>query len=606
MPVELGAKDVSQLVRKGHKRVENYANAAASAIRDYVGDYYIKPKGYTGDTPINLIFVALRTWVPNLVMNSGVNKVGSPYLSQLDYAHMLGEALNQLHKRISMKGVMRAAVVNMILCGLAILKTSIFADGLLIPDGFNSTFSQGQLYTDLISIDDFILDPFCNSLESSTMTGHFTIVRRQDLFDADGWDEDLVKQLPSAWGNSARDAKKAAALTKDRSDTLEMIEAQDYVRVAELYFPEAKAIVYVPDPQQTSFDDFLKIQDYYGPDTGPYRFGSITPPVPDNPFPVAPVSIWRDLNSMANNLFTKLMDQADSQKDLILYRPGMEDVADAIADAPSGKAIRTADPEGVKVVSFGGGNPENEKMTQQLQFWFNYVSGGIDQMAGMKTGAGSKTATAVKTLQSNASITQEDARGLIYDVQAGISRDQAWFIHYDPFLKAPMTIRETGKEPQQVILTPEEVRGDFLDLMFTMKQRSMQALDPEVRRIALDKFMANALPAGVNAAMMMMQMQVPFNLPRYLMQAAEELGIADLMNEVFDDPTFRKRMKAVAEQAGLDPGKAGKAGGGGGMAGVLQNGGMASSVPVNTPSQDFNQQAQMGAAQSQSDMAIGG
>jgi len=604
MPVELGAKDISQLVRKGHKRVENYANAAASAIRDYVGDYYINPKGYEGDYPINLVFVALRTWVPNLVMDSGVNKVGSPYLDQLDYAHMLGEALNQLHKRIDMKSVMRAAVVNMILCGLAVLKTSIYADGLLIPDGFDSSFVQGQLYTDLISIDDFFLDPYCTSLKSSTLTGHFTTVRRQDLLDAEGWDKDLVNRLPSAWDGGVGDQNKASRLTRNPSETLEMIEAQDYVRVGEVYLPEAGAIAYVPDPKQTVFDDFLKVQDYYGPESGPYRFGSITPPVPDNPFPVAPVSIWRDLNGMANELFKKLMNQADGQKDLLLYKPGMEDVAEEVADAVDGTSIRTADPDGVKVVSFGGGNPENEKMTQQLQFWFNYVSGGIDQMGGMKTGGGSKTATAVKTLQTNASITQEDARGLIYDVQAGVSRDQAWFIHYDPFLKAPMTIRETGKAPRQVILTPEEVRGDFLDMTFTMKRRSMQAIDPEIRRVALEKFTVQTIPAGVNAAMMMQQMGVPFNLPRYLMQAAEEMGIADLMNEVFDDPTFQARLKLVADQAGLDPGKAGKASGG--MAGVMQNNALPSNVPVNDPSQDFNQQAQMGAAQSQSDMAIGG
>jgi len=604
MPVELGAKDISQLVKKGHKRVENYANAAASAIRDYVGDYYVNPKGYEGDYPINLVFVALRTWVPNLVMNSGVNKVGSPYLSQLDYAHMLSEALNQLHKRIDMKSTMRAAVVNMILCGLAVFKTSIYADGLLIPDGFDSSFSQGQLYTDLISIDDFFLDPYCTSLKNSTLTGHFTTVRRQDLLDMEGWDKDLVNKLPSAWDGGVGNNEKASHLTRKPSETLEMIEAQDYVRVAEVYLPEAQAIAYVPDPKQTSFDDFLKVQDYYGPDTGPYRFGSITPPVPDNPFPVAPVSIWRDLNSMANDLFKKLMDQADSQKDVLLYKPGMEDIADAVAEARNGDSIRTADPDGVRIQSYGGGNAENEKMTQQLQFWFNYVSGGIDQMSGMKTGAGSKTATAVKTLQTNASITQEDARSLIYDVQAGVSRDQAWFIHYDPFLKAPMIIRETGKEPRQVVLTPEEVRGDFLDLIFVMKQRSMQALDPETRRVALEKFTVQTIPAGVNAAMMMQQMGVPFNLPRYLMQAAEEMGIADLMNEVFTDPTFQARLKLVSEQAGLDPGKAGKQSGG--MAGVMQNGALPSNVPVNSPSQDFNQQAQMGAAQSQSDMAIGG
>jgi len=606
MPVELGAKEISELVRKGYKRVEHYRNAAAASIKDYVGNYYTKPAGMTGEYPLNLIFVALRTWVPNLVMRSGVNKVTTPILVQTDYAHLLGAALNELHKKIKMKNIMRAGIVDMILCGLAIFKTSIFADGILIPDGFNEYIEPGQLYTDLISIDDFFFDPYCTALNKAVLTGHFTTVRRQDLLDAEGWDKDLVKQLPSAWDGGIDSEKAARRISCNPSETLEMIKAQDYVRVSEVYLPEADAIVYVPDPKQASFDDFLKVQDYYGPATGPYRFGSITPPVPDNPLPLAPVSIWRDLNLMCNNLFVKLMDQADSQKDVLLYKPGMEDEAEAIATAVNGQSIRTQDPQGVEVKSFGGGNADNDKMTQQLQFWFNYVSGGVDQMGGMKTGGGSKTATAVNILQSNASITQEDARSMVYDVQADISSDQAWFMHNDPFLNAPSVIRETGKAPRQVVLTPAEVRGDFLSLNFTIVKRSMQVIEPEHRRKALADFMINVLPAGVNSAMMMMQMQVPFNLPRYLMNAAEEMGIADLVIEIFEDPTFQRRMQAMTQASGLDPGKAGKATNGSNIAGVIQNNGNAQAQPVMDQQQGFNQQAQMGATQSQSDMTIGG
>ena len=603
MSVEIGAKDISELVRKGHRRVEHYRNAAAASIRDYVGNYYTKPSGMTGEYPINLIFVALRTWVPNLVMQTGVNKVTTPILEQMNYAHLLGAALNELHKKLKMKDIMRASIVDMILCGMAIFKTSIYADGNLIPDGFNEYIEPGQLYTDLISIDDYFLDPYCTALKRAVLTGHFITVRRQDLFDAPGWNKELVKQLPTAWDSGVDSDKAARRISRDPSDTLEMIEAQDYVRVAEVYLPEANAIVYVPDPKQASFNDFLKVQDYYGPSTGPYRYGSITPPVPDNPLPLAPVSIWRDLNLMCNNLFIKLMEQADSQKDVLLYKPGMEDVAEAVASALNGQSIRTQDPAGVEVKSFGGGNAENDKMTQQLQFWFNYVSGGIDQMGGMKTGGGSKTATAVNILQSNASITMEDARGMVYDVQADISSDQAWFMHYDPFLNAPSIIRETGKAPQQVVLTPEEVRGDFLSLNFTIVKRSMQVIEPEHRRKALEDFTINVVPAGANAAMLMMQMQIPFNLPRYLMNAAEEMGIADLVIEIFEDPTFQARMQAMTQASGLDPGKAGKSTGGSSMAGALQNKGNAQAMPVMNQQQGFNQQAQMGAADMQSQMA---
>jgi hypothetical protein len=604
MPVELSASDVSELVRKGHQRVEHYRNAAAQSVKDYVGNYYVRPSGMTGEYPINLIFAALRTWVPNLIMQAGMNKVLTPLVSQSDYAFMLGEALNELHKKIKMKNVIRAGVVNMILCGLAVFKTSIFASGNLIPDGPNEYIDPGQLYTDLISIDDFFFDPYCVALNKSTLTGHFTTVRRQDLLDDEGWDEKLVRRLPNAWDGGANDNNKARLLTRNPSLTLEMINAQDYVRVGEVYLPEANAIAYVPDPKQATYDNFLKVQDYYGPSTGPYTFGSITPPVPDNPFPVAPASIWRDLNLMANSLFTKLMNQADNQKDVLLYKPGMEDVADAIASAVDGQQIRTPDPQGVEVKSYGGGNPSNDKMTQELQFWFNYMSGGIDQMSGLKTGAGSKTATAVKTLQNNATITQEDARSMVSDTQADISEKQAWFIHNDPFLNAPLTIRSTGKSPQQVVLTPEEVRGDFLSMTFTIVKRSMQGVDPEHRRLALEKMLVNIIPGTANAAVMFQQMGQGFDAGLLLTNAAEELGITELFAGVFNDPDFQRRLQMAAQAAGLDPGKAGKSGGAS-PAGAMQNNGNPQAVPVKNEQQGFNQQAQAGANQAQSEIAGG-
>ena len=403
--------------------------------------------------------------------------------------------------------------------------------------------------------------------------------------------------------SSTIDSKFFAKESPTRSATSDPLADSAFISASASFKAEADAVVYVPDPKQATFDDFLKVQDYYGPAHGPYRFGSLTPPVSNNPFPVAPVSAWRTLNKMANSMYVKLMDQADSQKDLLLYKPGMEDVAQAVADAYNGQSIRTPDPDGVKVVSYGGGNPENEKMVQQTQFWFNYLSGGVDQMSGMKTGGGSKTATAVRTLQSNASVVQDDARGLIYDTQAGISRDQAWFFHNDPFLNMPSIIRETGKEPRQVVLTPEEVNGDFLSLNFEIVKRSMGAVEPEHRRQALEKMLINIIPGIANAQMLFQQLGQKFDGMQLLINAAEEMGIPDIMIKVVDDPAFLGRLKFVEEHAGLDPGKAGKASGS--IGGAMQNNGNPSAVPVMNEQQGFNQQAQVGANQSQSEIAGG-
>ena len=336
--------------------------------------------------------------------------------------------------------------------------------------------------------------------------------------------------------------------------------------------------------------------EYYGPSTGPYRFGSLTPPVPDNPLPIAPVSMWRDLNAMANNIFVKFMDQADRQKDILLYQPGMEDVADAVRDALDGEVIRTTNPDGVKIVSYGGANQDNDRMVNQLQTWFNYVAGNPDQVAGVKVPSGAKSsATAASILQSNASVTQEDAKSLIYDLQGGISSDQAWYMHHDPFLDILAATRETGQAAVQVRLTPEQRVGAYEHLIFKIVKRSMQEMDPVVRRKMLEDFSARVLPNAVQAAATMQQLGYRYDLMRYLSQMADEMGISDVLTEVFVDPTFQSRMMQVEQNAPKQTGT-----GMDGLKGVLQNGGSPSAgAPAPTGQQQFNQNAQAGAADSQ-------
>ena len=93
MPTEISAPDVSELVRNGHDRVKQYRGAARDAIKEFCGNYYTRAAGMTGDSPINLLFIALRTWVPNLAARSGVNRVITDVLAQADYAHLLGLSL---------------------------------------------------------------------------------------------------------------------------------------------------------------------------------------------------------------------------------------------------------------------------------------------------------------------------------------------------------------------------------------------------------------------------------------------------------------------------------------------------------------------------------
>ena len=593
MSVEFTARKISEAAKEGIDRLKHYRKARAMFIQDYVGNYFAKPKGMTGQYPVNLVFLAIRALIPNLVMKHGVNKATTEILAHKDFAEMLSLGLDVSQRQRKLKNILRAGLVDMCF-GMAIYKTSIWASGELLPVGDDINVDPGQIYTNLVDFDDFVLDATCRSLEEATMMGHVVRVPRYKLLEQN-FNEELVLSLPTA-DSILDESGKVAGLSNISDPASATAKLQDYVKVVELWIPEAEAICYVPHPAQTIKDEFLKITDYYGPAEGPYTFGSLTPPVPNNPLPVAPVGVYRDLNEIANRMFRKFMNKGERQKDVLLYRPQYADDAEAIRTAIDGDCIATDDPSAFNTVSFGGQNTNDEQMVSQLRSWFNYIAGNPDQMSGMSSGAKTNRATEVQMLQANASVVTEDMRDIIAGVNSDISKKEAWFMMHDPLINVPLSKRVSGGREVQIWLTPEQRQGDWAEFTFKIKKRSMQIVEPAIRSRAIIEYHTNVVPSVMNSAMLAMQIGVPFNVNRALMQAAEELGLEDIMVEVFDDPTFQQRMQNFVQQGPKDSGKGSLMN----PAAIMQNRGypMAKSVP--SEQTQFNQQSQETAAISQS------
>lgn len=579
---------VSSVTKEGFNRLKNYRGMRSLFVKDYCGQYYKQQKGITSAEPINLIFAALRILIPNIAANNPVNQVTTKLIPQKDYAELLSLSLDAHQEKTHRKKLLRGGLVDSAF-GFAIFKTSIAESGEVYDFG-DIQLDNGQLYTALIDLDDFVCDPLCTRFDSAAFLGHTVLLPRQELLDTEGWNHDLIMEIPSAFDQGQEGVK---TLTQKNISNLAMYSLQDLIRVVELYIPKANAIIHIPDPRQKMADDYLKADDYYGPKEGPYTFLSLTPPVPNNPFPVAPVGLWRDLHTMANRVFHKLMNQSDRQKDVIFYKPEFADIIQAAIDAPADtiEAIACSDPSGIKPFSFGGQNPDNERMLIQLQTWFNYIAGNPDQLGGVKTGA--ETATGQEILQANASVSTQDMRDIVYDTAAEISMKEAWFIHHDPMIEQPLTKRVTGNKEIQLWLTPEQRRGDFLRLMFKIKKRSMSGLDPIIRAKRIQEFMTNVVPAGVNAAYQCMQMGVPFNIQTYLTKGAEELGIGDWLADIFIDPEFQQKLSTMLQIGMRDSGKAS-------VEGIIQNKGFPGKKTIMTPGQETNQARQIPAGISQS------
>lgn len=593
-------KRIQEVVKDGYNRMQRYRKANALFVKEYVGQYYRENRGLGGDEPVNLLFSAIRALVPNIVNNNPVNQVVTEVIDHKPYAELLSLALDSVGKRSNLKGVLRASVTNALFM-MGIAKVGIAASGNTMWVGDRS-MDPGEVYIEMVDLDDFVIDPNCKSLKHSRFYGHRLTVPRRVLLDNPVYDKKLVKKLPSLMKEGRGGERSVADLSRDNGMSQQMIDMEDLVHVVELWIPDAEAIVTIPDPNEATFDDFISAEDYYGPDSGPYAFLSLTPPVSGNPLPVAPVSVYYDLHRAANRVFKKVLDQSERQKDVLLYDPAHADVAQDIVNAEDGDTIAATDPSRINQVSLGGQNRENAAMLQQLQIWFNYMAGNPDQLAGSQSAAISqvKTATQAQILQSNASISIEDVRDLTYDFASDINGKVAWYLHTDPLIELPLSRRTEYGNDEQLVLTPEQRRGDWLEFTFKIKPKSMSMIDPQVRSQRIMQFATNIIPQAAMAATAMLQMGQPFNLQRYLTLMANELEIGEWVQELFQDPQFEQRLQMMMTLGPQNPGKAQ------GVMSTAQNGGFPVQRNVMTPGQQMNSDAQQGAVPGQQMLQMGG
>lgn len=615
MPItdEISPQKFMETVQRGAKRLQQFRAARVHFINQYVGPYYDKVEGAIGTNAINLIFNAVRVLVPTMVMNFPKHTIQTPYLQSREYANLLGLALDQHDMQIDIRNTYRKVIVDAIFT-LGILKTGLAqSDSVYVFDDElgSNTIDNGSVYTDSVDFDNFVIDPSSKDylFRDASFMGDKITVPRQMLLDSGFYNNELIERLPRA-DDDTRRGEKAEDASMRNIEKEENAELQDSVEIYEIWVPAANAVVTVPGSRDVSFKDYLRVADYYGVKEGPYTLLTLTPPVPGNPMPIPMVGIWYDLHVLANRMAKKVVEQAERQKDIIGYKRSSADDAEEMKDAGDGEAVALDDPDGVKTYSFGGQQNSNVNHLQSLENWFNQMAGNPSQVGGQNIEAHS--ATAANILQQNSGIGLEDMRDMVYQMAASEARKRAWYFHTDPLIQVPLTKRQKtmlpvpGAEwmlaPQmqdvQIILTPEQRSGNFVDYTFTIEPESMGRVDSKVRLQQEMAFAQQVLPAAATAAQIMMALGQPFDVLAFLTRMAKDMGITWL-DEVLYSPQLQQQLLMQQMAGPQDPGKmAGQPNPG--LAGaILQNGQPGQVMGNPQVGQNQNQMSQTGANDSQ-------
>jgi len=612
-------KKMMEVVNRGQKRLASFRAARVHFIQEYCGPYYDKSQGEIGTSPLNLLFNAIRVLIPNMVFNFPKHTVMTPYLQARQYANLLGLALDQHDLKINIRNTYRAVIVDALFT-LGILKTGLATSDTIYAINDEDSIDPGTVFTEKVDFDNFVVDPDSREhmFSDARFLGDRIILPRQLLMDSGQYRNDFIERLPRCSDDPNRE-RHAHSISMKNIRMDDNYDLEDDVAIRELWFPSANAIVTVPGDDDVSFDDYLRVDDYYGVKEGPYTLLALTPPVPGNPLPVPNVGIWYDLHVLANRMAKKIVEQAERQKDIVAYKRASSEDVEELKNAGDGEAIAVDDPDGVRTMSLGGQQNSNEEHLAQLQQWFNMMAANPEQIGGQRVDA--KSATAAQILQQNAAIGLEDMKDLVYQMVASEARKRAWYFHTDPMMKIPLTQRVMAPGGQmlgpngmpwlipptiqevQVVLTPEVRSGDFLDYVFNIEPESMGRRDSKTRLQQELVFAQQVLPAVMTAAQVSMALGIPFNAKAFMLRIAKDMGI-EWMDEVLYDPQFQMEMQQqmmMGPQAMQSKGQLGQTQPNPNLAPQMMQNGQPASVQSAPPTeqQQGNQFAQAGAQDAQ-------
>jgi hypothetical protein len=490
-------RGLQRAVELGWKRMEPMREARLKFISQYVGPFYGKQTGKEGSderkaSPVNLMFKAISTLVPNLVYREPMAMLTTDTMAFRQYAGMLELAVNHAVRMVKLCATLRDIVTDALFaagfakCGIGVSDLTLDLEG--------RTMDIGAPFVERVDPDDMILDPAAREWKGMSFVGNRFRVPKQDAIAAGVYDPADIERYCE---ESKAKRNEVASLSGDAT-VLDAYygEVAEYIDLCEIYLPTQQLIVTLPWGCECKPDKPLRIVEWQGPKEGPYhmlKFAS----VPNNVLPIAPASVWSLLHELANKVARKVARQAGRMKSVLAYDgTAVEDAAE-LADADDGETVRVDNINGIKEVSYGGTNDAAYQFMDWIQTHFSQASGNIDLLAGAT--ADQNTLGQSELLNNNQQIVLKDMQNQVYNFTGELMATLAFYIHTDPLIDLMLTKRVLG-EDVQVRYTPEMREGVWLDYNLKTRPYSMAQVDPNVVVRRIMDFISQGIPALAQGA----------------------------------------------------------------------------------------------------------
>jgi hypothetical protein len=463
------------------------------AITQFVGAHY----GRTAvqQLPMNVLAGAVLALVPNLVSGTPKAWCRPKTLAARPLADRLGLDLDKWIEETGFADRLRMVVQDG-LFGPAFFWTGI-APGDKVDLG-DILLDYGTVVTDRVSLDDYRIDPQARTREAALFEGHVTEMPYEYVMESATYrNKDGLSPFRGLEGD-----KRAEDLS--RGDAGPRDGVVDIVRLVELWLPrgfdgrDKPLLVTMPLPGNGDLP--LRVEDYEGPERGPYDDLAYYR-VPDNAVALPPVAVFLDLHEAINRFVRKMFRQMDREKVLGIIEDVAAQDGAIIRQAEDGDLILVKDKERIGQLQLGGARTDKSQVLSGLLQFFSKQAGNMDLIAGLENVA--PTLGQEQMLAGNSSVRIEDMRRQVQATVRSVFKKVAWYLYTDPLHEPSLLRRLPGTDIEiETTFTPEErAEADIQDFDIDIQPHSWRPDTPERAAEKMLRWVAEvAIPLAPTAA----------------------------------------------------------------------------------------------------------
>lgn len=536
---EITPNALGQAIKNSWERMASFRDVRTECLEKHAGRHYGDNSSQNKEY-VNLLNQAVETMISQLVAFEPKAHVDPIEGGLLIEALVRELSLNRASKKIGLGEVHYTWVLEALFAPFGIIRTGLKAGTEQITVG-SKAFNRGEFFAENIDFDDYVIDQSARRPNDRTFEGHRLRVPRSVALAAERepgvslYDAAVIRSAArlTTGKTEPTDSDSIAGFHGDPYDLIDMIELWEIA----VYLGDRTRIYTLASLDSPAWA--REPYDYWGPETGPYVKMWFMP-LPSNALPIAFSSRMLDLHDAGARVANRFIDAIDETKVNHIYRPGEEDLADALRKSGDNEWIK-GDPTAVNTVKSGGVVPELEPGMQFLMELFNNASGSSQLLGGQKDIA--KTATAATILQGNAQaritvMTNRSLRGL-----STVFEHMAWYQDNDPALKETLVARLPGGARTEFANTPELRKGNYGQFIFTVDAYSAKPIDPAVK---LDK-----LVQGLGVLFQSVVLG-PQGFSKVAQILSKELQMPEI-DEINPDPAMMMARQAVVQGEGGPP-----------------------------------------------------